>query len=70
VVSAYLPVWLYSYHQTKSNGRSFLHYVAVNARTGETMGSVPVNQRRLLLVASGVQAVGTLLFALITLVGG
>ncbi|MCL3862500.1 TFIIB-type zinc ribbon-containing protein [Actinotalea sp. K2] len=69
-VSAYLPVWLYSYHETKPNGRSFLHYVAVNARTGETMGSVPVNQRRLLLVAGAVQVVGTVLFALITLVGG
>ncbi|WP_220458022.1 TFIIB-type zinc ribbon-containing protein [Actinotalea sp. JY-7876] len=69
-VSAYLPVWLYSYQQRKSNGRSFLHYVAVNARTGETMGSVPVNQPKLLAVAGVVQVVGTILFALIMLTGG
>lgn len=68
-VSAYLPVWLYSYHEKKSGGRSFLHYVAVNGRTGETMGSVPLNQAKLLLVSAGVQAVGTVLFALFMLVG-
>ena len=53
-VSAYLPVWLYSYYEKKPNGKSFLHYVAVNARTGETMGSVPLNQRKLLLVSAAV----------------
>ena len=58
-VSAYLPVWLYSYHQRKRDGSSLLHYVAVNGRTGETMGSVPVNQRRLLAVSAVVQAVAT-----------
>lgn len=69
-VSAYLPVWLYSYQQKKSGDRSFLHYVAVNARTGETMGSVPVNQPKLLLVSAGVQVVGTVLFAIVMLLGG
>ncbi|WP_430869182.1 TFIIB-type zinc ribbon-containing protein [Demequina aurantiaca] len=58
-VSAYLPVWLYSYQQRKSNGKTFLHYVAVNARTGETMGSVPIHQSRLLVVSAAVQVVGT-----------
>lgn len=47
-VSMYLPVWLYSYQQ-ESNG--LLHYIAVNARTGETMGSIPVSQPKLLLAA-------------------
>ena len=42
-VSAYLPVWLYSYQDPNK----ILHYVAVNARTGETMGSVPMNKKRL-----------------------
>ena len=28
-----------------------LHYVAVNARTGETMGSVPVQRWKLVLTA-------------------
>ncbi len=49
-VSMYLPVWLYSWHQPGPNG-GLVHYVAVNGRTGETMGSVPVQQWKLLLVA-------------------
>lgn len=49
-VSMYLPVWLYSYHQPSSAG-GMLHYIAVNGRTGETMGSVPVQQWKLVLVA-------------------
>lgn len=47
-VSMYLPVWLYSYHQP---GTHLLHYIAVNGRTGETMGSVPVQQWKLLAAA-------------------
>lgn len=49
-VSMYLPVWLYSYHQAGSNG-GMLHYIAVNGRTGETMGSVPVQQWKLIAAA-------------------
>jgi hypothetical protein len=49
-VSMYLPVWLYSYHQPGANG-GLLHYIAVNGRTGETMGSVPVQHWKLLLAA-------------------
>lgn len=49
-VSMYLPVWLYSYYQEKG-GRGMVHYIAVNGRTGETMGSVPVSQGRLLAAA-------------------
>jgi len=56
-VSMYLPVWLYSYHQPGKNG-GMLHYIAVNGRTGETMGSVPVEQWKLLLAAI---TVGTIL---------
>jgi len=47
-VSMYLPVWLYSYQQP---GSGMLHYIAVNGRTGETMGSVPVQQWKLILVS-------------------
>ena len=47
-VAMYLPVWLYSYQQP---GSKMLHYIAVNGRTGETMGSVPVQQWKLLLAA-------------------
>ena len=46
--SAYLPVWLYSYYQ-ENNG--LLHYVAVNARTKETQGSVPIHKPKLILVS-------------------
>jgi ribosomal protein L37AE/L43A len=56
-VSMYLPVWLYSYHQPGRNG-GMLHYIAVNGRTGETMGSVPVQQWKLLTAAI---TVGTIL---------
>ncbi len=60
-VSMYLPVWLYSYHQPGRNG-GMLHYIAVNGRTGETMGSVPVQQWKLLLAAL---ATGTIVEALV-----
>ncbi|MCL1847669.1 MAG: TFIIB-type zinc ribbon-containing protein, partial [Coriobacteriia bacterium] len=53
--AAYLPVWLYSYFEKKSDGKSLLHYVAVNARTSETMGSVPMNMPRLLLISALVE---------------
>ena len=45
-LSAYLPVWLYSCQDKKG----VLHYVAVNARTGETVGSIPISRSKLLLV--------------------
>ncbi|PZQ89605.1 MAG: hypothetical protein DI534_07325 [Leifsonia xyli] len=50
-VAVLLPVWLYSYYEKKSDGSAFLHYIAVNGRTGETMGSIPVSVPKLLLVA-------------------
>ncbi len=48
--SAYLPVWLYSYQEVKGN-KKVLHYVAVNARTKETMGSVPIHMPKLIGVS-------------------
>jgi DNA-directed RNA polymerase subunit RPC12/RpoP len=47
-VAMYLPVWLYSYQQP---GSGMVHYIAVNGRTGETMGSVPVQHWKLLAAA-------------------
>ena len=47
-VAMYLPVWLYSYYEPNEG---MLHYIAVNGRTGETMGSVPVQQWKLILVS-------------------
>jgi len=49
-VAMYLPVWLYSYYHEK-DGTGMVHYIAVNGRTGEVMGSVPVSHRRLLAAA-------------------
>ncbi len=49
-LSAYFPVWLYSYQQTKGE-KNLLHYTAVNARTKETMGSIPINKPKLLFVS-------------------
>ena len=55
--SAYLPVWLYSYLEKKGN-KNLLHYVAVNARTKETMGSVPVHMPKLFVVSLFVEILG------------
>lgn len=57
-ISAYLPVWLYSYFEERRDGTSMVHYVAVNGRTGAVMGSVPLNKRKLLQVSAVVQAAG------------
>ena len=57
--AAYLPVWLYSYQQVKGD-KKVLHYVAVNARTKETMGSVPIHVPKLLGVSVLVEILGIL----------
>ncbi len=55
--AAYLPVWLYSYQQVKGEHK-ILHYVAVNARTKETMGSVPLHMPKLLGISCLVEILG------------
>ena len=55
--AAYLPVWLYSYQQIKGD-KKILHYVAVNARTKETMGSVPIHIPKLIGVSCLVEILG------------
>lgn len=57
--AAYLPVWLYSYQQKDNN---LLHYVAVNARTKETMGSIPLHMPKLVGISAIVEAVGLFLW--------
>ena len=57
--AAYLPVWLYSYQQVKGD-KKLLHYVAVNARTKETMGSIPIHMPKLLIVSAFVELLGYL----------
>lgn len=61
-VSVYLPVWLYSYYQARGEtGQGLVHYVAVNGRTGETMGSVPIRQGRLIGISVAIGIIGTIL---------
>ncbi|MBR0134489.1 TFIIB-type zinc ribbon-containing protein [Candidatus Saccharibacteria bacterium] len=55
--TAYLPVWLYSYLDEKPNGKSTLHYVAVNGRTRETVGSTPIEWSRVIFRAISVPLV-------------
>ena len=55
--AAYLPVWLYSYLEVKGD-KKLLHYVAVNARTKEVMGSVPIHIPMLLLASFVVEIFG------------
>lgn len=55
--AAYLPVWLYSYQQVSGN-KKILHYVAVNARTKETMGSVPIHMPKLFGISFLVEILG------------
>ncbi len=61
-ISSYLPVWLYSYQQV-SGAKKQLHYVAVNGRTKETMGSVPIHYSKLIATSAIVEFFG-LLFSL------
>lgn len=59
--AAYFPVWLYSYLEESAN-KKLLHYVAVNARTGETMGSIPINMFKLFITSLIVEFFGAILF--------
>ncbi len=58
--AVYLPVWLYSYQQKKSGNKSLIHYVAVNARTKEVMGSVPIHMPKLLFASLIAQVLGVI----------
>ena len=42
--AAYLPVWLFTYLDKKDSNQT-LHYIAVNAQTRETMGSIPYSKK-------------------------
>ncbi|MCL2387104.1 MAG: TFIIB-type zinc ribbon-containing protein [Defluviitaleaceae bacterium] len=54
--AVYLPVWLYSYSRKKK-----IHYVAVNGRNLEVMGSIPINWALLLFISSFIQVPTTIL---------
>lgn len=65
--AAYLPVWLYSYMQTKGK-KNLMHYVAVNARTKETMGSVPINFTKLFFFSVLVEILGGVMAFILNIV--
>ncbi|MFC0675335.1 TFIIB-type zinc ribbon-containing protein [Brachybacterium hainanense] len=60
-VAVLLPVWLYSQYDGQLS-----HYVAVNGRTGQTMGSIPISQPRAIGASCAVAAVVTALSVAIT----
>lgn len=62
--AAYLPVWLYSYQEIKGD-KKLLHYVAVNARTKETMGSVPIHIPKLFGISVLIEILGIIAMLLI-----
>jgi hypothetical protein len=68
-VAMYLPVWLYS-HYHEPSGKGMVHYIAVNGRTGEVMGSVPVSHRRLLGAALAVGGIIEVLMIAIVAAAG
>ena len=47
-ISAYLPVWIYSHCDKKKT-----HYVAVNGRTRETAGNIPMDRKKIFAVYGG-----------------
>jgi hypothetical protein len=49
-LSAYLPVWLFSYQEVEGDP-STVHYIAVNGRTKETVGSVPLYYPKLVIIS-------------------
>ncbi len=46
--TGYFPIWLYSCI-TKYKGKDQINYIAINARTGKIMGSIPLNTKMLYL---------------------
>ncbi len=48
-LTAYLPVWLYSYKKEIANSKK-INYIAVNGRTSETNGSIPFNYFHLITI--------------------
>ncbi|ATG53317.1 hypothetical protein CFK38_16255 [Brachybacterium vulturis] len=65
-VSVYVPVWLYSYADS-ATGDSLTHYIAVNGRTGTTMGSVPVSHPKIFAVSCAAGTVAAVVGAIVGL---
>src|SRR5690606_3809528 len=63
-VSIYVPVWLYSYADSAKGEGALTHYIAVNGRTGTTMGSVPVSHPKIFAASCAAGAVAAVVGAL------
>ena len=64
-VSVYVPVWLYSYADSARSEGTLVHYIAVNARNGNTMGSIPVSHPKIFAVACAAGTVAAVLAAVV-----
>ncbi len=56
----YLPIWLYSYPQPIKN-KETLNYIAVNGRTKEVVGTLPIHTAKLIGLSIGVELLGIFL---------
>ena len=50
-ISATLPVWLYTF-VSKSKNKEFKYYIALNGRTKEISGSIPIDMKKLIIFSS------------------
>ena len=64
-VAVYVPVWLYSYADSAQGEGSLVHYIAVNARNGNTMGSVPVSHPKIFAAACAAGSVAAVIGAVV-----
>ena len=62
-ITSYLPVWIYSYYD---KNRKQIHYIAVNGRTKELKGSIPVNFVRLFIITGIIEIFALYLYICIT----
>lgn len=53
----YLPIWLYAFPAKRTGKADFVHFIAVNGQTGNTMGSIPLNHVKATGLSFGVAAV-------------
>lgn len=59
--TALCPVWIYTYNEKTSAG-VYPHYIAVNGRTGETSGSIPLNNKFLKIISYFICAISFFVF--------
>src|SRR5699024_8318274 len=64
-VSVYVPVWLYSYADSAKGEKGLTHYIAVKARNGNTMGSVPVSHPKIFALSCCLGSIASVIGALV-----